>query len=135
MKEAITETIHLLFDGKMLTCTLHGDTEIEVHHVRKDHKASEEITGGKKFLSLVITSKYTSITPEAQKESMTRDKHVNMVAQAIVIHSLSQRILGNFMIRFLRYPCPCQLFTSREKAVAWLNEMWKDRMGEETVSS
>ena len=28
MKEATTETLHLAFDGKLLTCTLIGDVEI-----------------------------------------------------------------------------------------------------------
>ena len=125
MKEAFTETLHLTFDGKTLTCKLIGDVEIDVHHVRADYKASQEITEGKKYLSLVLTSRGTSITGKAQKESMTKEKYKDVVAQAIVIHSFAQRILGNFMIKFIKYPCPCKLFSTREKATQWLNAEWK----------
>lgn len=125
MKEAFTETLHLTFDGKFLTCKLIGDVEIDVHHVEADFEASQKITEGKKYLSLVLTSQDTSITSEAQKKSMTKEKYVDAIAQAIVIHSLAQRLLGNFMIKFIKFPVPCKLFSSKEKAVKWLNNEWK----------
>ena len=124
MKEAFTETLHLTFDGKFLTCTLIGDVKIDIHHVEADYEASKKITEGKKFLSLVLASRNTSITPQAQKTSMQKEKFTHVIAQAIVIHSLAQRILGNFMIKFIKYPCPATLFTSKEKAINWLNEKW-----------
>ena len=125
MKEAFTETLHLTFDGKFLTCKLIGDVEIDVHHVEADFAASQKVTEGKKYLSLVLASQDTSITSEAQKKSMIKEKYKNTVAQAIVIHSLAQRILGNFMINFIKFPAPCRLFASKEKAVKWLNNEWK----------
>lgn len=124
MKEAFTETLHLTFDGKTLTCKLIGDVEIDVNHVEADYEASKKITEGKKFLSLVLTSQDTSITSQAQKVSMQKEKYAMVVAQAVVIHSLAQRILGNFMIKFIKYPVPCQLFGSKEKAAKWLNNEW-----------
>jgi len=124
MKESFTETLHLTFDGKFLTCKLIGDVEIDVHHVKADFEASQKITEGKKYLSLVLTSQDTSITSEAQKKSMTKEKYENAVAQAIVIHSRAQRLLGNFMVKFIKFPVPCQLFSSKEKAVKWLNNEW-----------
>ena len=128
MKEAFTETLKLTFDGRMLTCEVLKDIEFDVHHVKADHKASVEITQGKKFLSLVLTSPDMSITFAAQKESMTKDKYKNIVAQGIVIHSLAQRILGNFMIQFIKYPCPCRMFKTKKEAVAWLDKEWTKRM-------
>ena len=127
MKEATTETLHLSFDGKLLTCTLIGDVEIDVHHVEADYEASKKLTEDKKYIVLVLASQHTSITSEAQKKSMTKEKYKNVVAQAIVVHSLAQRILGNFMIKFIKYSMPCQLFSSKEKAIDWLNEEWDKR--------
>ena len=126
MKEAFTETLRLTFDGKFLTCELLGDVVINVEHAEIDYEASKKITEGKKFLSLVLASKHTSITREAQKSSMKKEKYEKVIAQAIVIRSLAQRILGNFMILFIRYPCPAQLFNSKEQAVKWLNLQWKN---------
>ena len=126
MKEAFTETLRVTFDGKFLTCELLGDVVINVEHAEIDYEASKKITEGKKFLSLVLASKHTSITREAQKSSMKKEKYEKVIAQAIVIRSLAQRILGNFMILFIRYPCPAQLFNSKEQAVKWLNLQWKN---------
>jgi hypothetical protein len=127
MKELSTETLKLSYDGRLLICEVLTDIEIDVEHVLKDHQASIEITGGDKFLSLVLTSPYMSITFAAQKESMTKDKYKNIIAQAIVIHSLAQRILGNFMIKFIKYSAPCQLFTNKEEAMNWLDKKWEER--------
>ena len=124
LKESFTETLHLTFDEKILTCILIGDVEIDVHHVEADFEAAKKLTEGKKYLSLVLASKHTSITPAAQKRSMAKEKYEHVVAQAIVVKSLAQRILGNFMIKFIKYPMPCELFTSKEKAVQWLNKEW-----------
>ena len=128
MKELFTETLRLTFDGKMLTCEVLKDIEIDVRHVKADHKASVEITEGKKFISLVLTHPDMSITFAAQKESMTKDKYENIIAQAIVVHSLAQRILGNFMIKFIKFQRPCQLFREKEEAIAWLNKQWEIRV-------
>jgi hypothetical protein len=129
MKENFTETLKLSFDGRMLTSELLKDIEIDVHHVITDHKASVELTKGKKFISLVLTTPDLSITFAAQKESMTKDKYENVIAQAIVVHSLAQRILGNFMINFIKYSCPCKLFDKKEEAIRWLDKHWEDSMG------
>ncbi len=124
-KEAFTETLKLTFDGRMLICEVIKDIEFQVHHVLTDHKASVEITEGKRFLSLVLTMPDMSISFAAQKESMTKDKYKNIDAQAVVIHSMAQRILGNFMIKFIKYPCPCRLFATKKEALDWLNDQEK----------
>lgn len=135
MKKLLTETTKLTFDGRMLISELLKDIEMDVIHVKADHKASVEITEGKKYISLVLTTPDTSITFAAQKESMTKDKYKNVIAQAIVVHSLAQRILGNFMINFIKYPCPCQLFSEKEQAITWLNQQWNKRVNSKAHSA
>ena len=45
MKKLLTETTKLTFDGRMLISELLKDIEMDVIHVKADHKASVEITG------------------------------------------------------------------------------------------
>ncbi|MBI4930303.1 MAG: hypothetical protein HY841_06040 [Bacteroidetes bacterium] len=124
MKEASTETMRFTFDGKLLTCELIGDVEIDVHHEEESYEVAKKITEGKKHLSLVLVSQDTSITSKAQKTSMQKNHYTHVVAQAIVIRSLAQRIIGNFMFKFIKHPRPSQLFTSKTEAVKWLNKEW-----------
>jgi hypothetical protein len=125
MKEAYTETIYFTFDGKYLITKLINDIEIDVHHTEVDFEVSKKITEGRKYLSLVIVNPDTSITRDAQKISLRKERYTQIVAQAIVIHSLAQRIIGNFMIHFIKYPSPSKLFTSKEEAIKWLDQHWE----------
>ena len=129
MKVAFTKTLKLSFDGKTLISEVTKDIEMDVPHVIENQKAAMTLTDGKKFISLILLIPDLSITFEAQKQSIKKENYKNTIAQAIVIHSLAQRILGNFMIKFLKFPCPCVLFSTKEKAIAWLNEEW-DKSGE-----
>ena len=125
MKDISTDTLHFTFDGKLLITELIRDVEIDVPQAEEGYVASQKITEGKKYLSLVLVSQNTSITSKAQKSSMKKENYTHVVAQAIVIRSLTQRLIGNFMIKFIKYPCPVQLFTSKDKAVKWLNNEWE----------
>jgi len=138
MKEIFTDTLKLTFDGKMLVSELIKDIEIDVQHVKENYEAAQRITEGKKYLSLVITTPDVSITFAAQKASMGKEQYKNNIAQAVVVHSLAQRILVNFMINFVKYPCPWQLFSNKKDAVSWLEQQWKKRIDSKvhsTVSS
>jgi hypothetical protein len=41
--------------------------------------------------------------------------------EAIVVKNLAQRILANFMIRYVKQAHPVKLFSSEEQALSWLN--------------
>lgn len=125
MKVSFTKTLKLSFDGKTLISEVTKDIKMDVPHVIENQQAAMALTDGKKFISLVLLTPDMSITFEAQKEALTKEKYKNTIAQAIVIHSLAQRILGNFMIKFIKFPCPCVLFSARDKALAWLEDQWK----------
>ncbi len=125
MKVVNTKTLKLSFQNHLLTCEILKDVEIEAVHTEENYLATLEITGGEKFLCLVIPSPFSTVSTEAQKASMTPEKYENVVAQAIIIHSLAQRIVANFMIKFFKYPCPCRLFDGKEEAVKWLYGEWE----------
>jgi hypothetical protein len=50
----------------------------------------------------------------------TANKHGK--ADAFVIHSLPQKILGNFYLKFKSPQIPTHFFNSKEKAIQWLNQ-------------
>lgn len=122
--EITTETLHLSFNGKMLIAKIISGTEIDLHHIEENITATQTITGGKKYITLLLTYPFGSITNQAQQQPLDRKQYQNMIALAIVIHSLAERIFGNFVLRFRNYPCPRRLFTTQEEAIKWLNKEW-----------
>lgn len=110
------------YDGTILKSELLDDIEIEADDVIENHRVAMQLTGGKKFLSLVISAPYSSITKEGRKEATLKGKYQQAIAQAIVTKSLANKIMGNFLVKFYRAPCPMKLFDNEEQAIKWLKE-------------
>jgi hypothetical protein len=123
--EATTRTAHIFYDGKMLVTELYDDLVIDVEDAVENFHSVLNLVNGKKFLSLVIVAPNSSITKEAREDANKADRYKLCIAQALVVNSLATRLLGNFMIRFLRTHCPQRLFKNREEAVTWLNYRWE----------
>lgn len=73
----------------------------------------------KKLPHLFTVSKFVIMEKEVMEFiSNTANKYGK--ADAFVIHSLPQRIIGNFYLQFHKPSVPTKLFTSQAKAVIWL---------------
>lgn len=125
MKTLTTRTVKISFDGKMLISELIDNLEIDMNDVTENYEASVKLTGNNKYISLVIAAPYSSLSKEARTEANRVDNYRNTIAQAIIVKSLANRLMGNFLIKFYKPPCPCQIFNNTEKAKAWLEEEWE----------
>lgn len=95
--------------------------EIDVKEVDAMHEFSMTLTKGKKYGTLFVAGPMLNISKEAREHGSQAKFHENLVCQAIVIRSLAQRILGNFIIRFNRGFTEAKLFTSEKEALKWLD--------------
>jgi hypothetical protein len=120
-----TKTVKISFDGKILLSEIMDNMEIDLDDVFENYEASLKLTGDRPFLSLVISAPYTTVTKEAREAMNDPRYYKNTVAQAIVVKSLANRLMGNFLIRLYKQYCPHRLFNSREEAVKWLNYQWE----------
>ncbi len=65
--------------------------------------------------------KFTSLTKEAREFSQRPESNEMTLATAVVIRSLAQRIVINFMISVMHQQAmKMRMFESEEKAVEWL---------------
>lgn len=85
-----------------------------------------KLTNGKPYVVLLDAGEYTSITTEAREISATENFSKNLIAKAFVISSIPQRIVGNFYIKVNKPFASTKLFTSKEKAIEWLNDELKN---------
>jgi hypothetical protein len=106
-------------DGIMeLQCD--DDFVFDVEHIKMLVEKRGEMSNKHKFLQLTIAGKYSSVTKEGRDFMATEENLKYTLAEAIVIQSLAQRILGNFYLKFNKPKVPTRIFTDKAKAEIWL---------------
>ncbi len=78
-----------------------------------------KIGDGKKIPHLFTTSKFVIMEKEVM-EFISNEANKYGKADAFVIQSLPQKLIGNFYLKFHKPKIPSKLFTSKEKALKWL---------------
>lgn len=111
--------VALRSDG-IVFVSINSSEDVEIKDVKEVVSALEQIGNGKKFPLLIITQKYTLPTPEARAYIATAESDPYASAEAYVIQSLSQKLVGNVYLKFNKPARPTHIFTSEEKAVEWL---------------
>lgn len=76
---------------------------------------------GTKYRILVDPGRYSTITSEARQFASKPENNKMTLASAVVVKSLAQRIVINFMINFIqKQNMKMRMFESKEKAIEWL---------------
>ena len=81
-----------------------------------------DVTGGVKSPHLFTVTKLAMIENDVM-EFISNEGNKKGIADAFVIHSLPQKILGNFYLKFIKPSIPSKFFSSEEKAIAWLKSI------------
>lgn len=78
------------------------------------------ICNGQKVLQIINTTEFSSVNPAARKIMGRPEYSIFSIAEAYVIHSLAQKILGNFYLKIDRPVVPTKLFNDYDEALTWL---------------
>ena len=128
MNSITTRTTVTSISGNTLTAEMFDNVEIDVDDVNENYAAAVKLTHGEKYLSLVLAAPFSSITKEAREIANKEFMYKNTIAQAIVVKSLSNRLMGNFLVKIYKPFCPLKLFKNKKDAIVWLNEMWDKKV-------
>lgn len=82
--------------------------------------ARMKLTGEKSYPHLYTGSLYLSPEEKVREFAASEKRNRHVIADAFVISSLSQRLVGNFYINFNKPKRPTRLFTDIDKAIEWL---------------
>lgn len=95
---------------------------IELEDMKDGYSVLHEFTKGRPMKKLLITGKRTEISKEARLFGHEQSlKHKDQViAEAIIVHSLYQKMIINFYTRFIKDSYPTRFFTDYDKAKEWL---------------
>lgn len=76
--------------------------------------------GGMKIPSLVIAHESASLEAEAFKTVSKKLSNPYSTADAFVIKSMAQKIIGNFYLKVSKPERPTRFFNSNDEAITWL---------------
>ena len=75
--------------------------------------------GGGKFYNIYHFDSFSDVDPETREWAADDDGNKYTLSDAIVIGSLSQKIITDFYLKFNKPVKPTKIFYSLEKAVVW----------------
>ena len=117
-----TATAQYYIEDDILYVVFKEDADVDIEASKEGIIARKKLQQGKPMLVLVDTSKVWQITKESRAYSAREEVDAMNKAMAIVTKgSFVAKTAGNFFIKFNKPKTPTRLFTTTEKAVAWLN--------------
>lgn len=113
-----------MLDGTTMELTFYDDITIDLEGLKAVDAYCQRLTAGRKHKRLVISGRNAEITSEARHygEKLSLENKDNIIAEAIVVHSLPQKMIANFYFRFLNEAYPARFFTNINKAKEWLGK-------------
>ncbi|HWY12661.1 MAG TPA: hypothetical protein VN026_15110 [Bacteroidia bacterium] len=111
--------IYLRSDGIVeIDCA--DDTEYDVEDIKQNLECIQKIAAGKKVLVLNNAGEYTTVSKEAREYIGSGPHRDFIAAEAFVIRSLGQLILGNLFMKVNKPIVPAKLFKTKWAAEHWL---------------
>lgn len=110
-----------LIDGTIFFVLYDDDVLLELEDFQESRAAFDAWSEHEKLKILVEFPRHTAISAEARKSA--ENARLEAVAEAIVIHSLSLRMITRFYLLFQKNPHPVRVFTSFELALEWLKSV------------
>ncbi len=111
--------IYLRSDG-IVEIDCKNDFEYDVEALKQNLECIKKIAGDKKVLVLNLPKEYTSVSKEA-RDYIGSGSHSDFIkAEAFVIHTLGQLLLGNLFVKINKPIVPAKLFKTKWAAEVWL---------------
>lgn len=95
-------------------------TEVDIVLVKKVIESMAQLQNCKKLPVLIISHSFSIPTEETRLFLAEKDSSPFAAAEAYVIHSMAQKIIGNFYLKFNKPQRPTRLFNNKKDALEWL---------------
>ena len=114
-------TFSLLEEG-ILVVRLLENSDVDLEESKQMQRKSLQMTSGKRFVSLIDARVKLNVTKESREWGSTPEAQKNMIAQAIVVTSLANKLVGNFIIQVHKPKAKTRMFSDESQAIAWLKD-------------
>lgn len=118
----VLKSVRLLTED-MVEIVFYNDFHFDLEKIKESYKETEAVTGGRKLKRLVICGKNTEINKEARDfgKEMNSKLASEVVAEALVVHSFTQKMITNLYLKYIQRSYPAKSFTDVQKAKDWLD--------------
>jgi len=113
---------HLFWEEEGIICIKYKVPVIDLEVAKSGLATRNKITGYKPSLVFADCSLVTNLTSDARTFYASESNAQTTTALAALATSGLTKIIGNFFLSFHCPKVPCKLFSSKEKAFAWLHE-------------
>ena len=125
MIECEKSTVSLIGDD-ILFIDVGKDQEFSLRDYREIKLASIKLVNKRDVYNIIHLGDKTIPNKEA-REACTEDTGNGCIkAEAIIVHSLGQRIVARHILKQKRKQIPAKLFTNMDKAKAWIERVRKE---------
>lgn len=110
------------WDNGIIYIKLEDNKQVELEDsIGQYELLKSKFDGVNKHMVLVDPGRYTDLSKEAREFSARPESNIMTFATAVIIRSLAQRIMINFMINFIKHgSMKMKMFQTQEKAMEWL---------------
>jgi hypothetical protein len=112
-------TVSLRSDG-IMQVDIKPEVEITVEEIKAGVEVIRELGGGEQFPILFLAGEYSLPSDQARSFLAKSTSKIYALAEAYVINSFPQKIVGNFYLKVNKPKRPTKIFTNEEDAVEWL---------------
>jgi hypothetical protein len=95
-----------------------------VKEITEYNEAVDKLREGKHHVSFTDARVGADLSPEAREIAA---KSPFVVANAVLVKWLAQRLITNVFVKVNKPPFPMQVFTEEDKATKWLMDEWNKR--------
>lgn len=112
-----------MLDDQTVEIMFKDELTFDIEGIKKSYSETKAFTGERKLKRLVISGKHTDITREARQFGLQENEKLKdlVIAEALVVHSFTQKMITNFYLKYIQKSYPAKSFTDIAKAKEWLN--------------
>ncbi|MES2617169.1 MAG: hypothetical protein V4613_04780 [Bacteroidota bacterium] len=113
-----------MIDEQTVEIVFKDHSIIDVEELKDSYSKLHQFTNGKRIKKLIVSGKFTEITRQAREYGHNESHKIKdkVIAEAMVVHSLGQKMVANFYLRCIKNIYPVKFFTEVQKAKEWLND-------------
>ena len=116
-----TAEIKIREDG-IMHVHIKNELDVKFEQTQDVYRETQKLLGGKKYATLFTMTRLVTPDEQSRKFMASRERHSKVIADAFVIKSLPQRLIGNFYLRINKPPSPTKMFVTEEEALKWLEQ-------------
>lgn len=109
-----------LYEPALVRIEIFSGTVIGLKESKSMNDAIGALSEGKESLVLIVADEFAQFDRDSSDFSASEEGQRYTIADALVVKSLSQKILANFYLKFNKPAKPTRIFTNEEEAITWL---------------